>query len=154
MRSGETKNKRKFVVASLAKVDDPIESMPGAPFGALVVLADPKFPLKEMAKVAARLLESGCAWATLHAGGKLTARLHDVFDKAIVEHQLKKDPEADMQTSGDTEDSLEEAVRDAVWYGQPTYGTQYSELLVLVIGDDKDKLAEKAEGFAKSVEED
>lgn len=154
MRTGETKNKRKFAVASLEAMDSEIESMPAAPFGALIVVADDEIALKEYAKIAKRLLESGCAWATLYAGGKRTRKLHDIFDKAIVDYQLKKDPDADMQTSGEPEDSLEEAVRDAVWFAQPTYGVGYADLLVLVIGQDEGKLAEKAEAFAKFVEED
>jgi hypothetical protein len=56
-----------------------------------------------------------------------------------------------MMTSGEVEDSLEEAVRDAVWFGRPTYGDGFAELLILVIGKDDGKLAEQAEALAKSV---
>jgi hypothetical protein len=150
MRTGETKNSRKFAVVSLEGVDSDIESMPEAPFGALVVAFDREIPWRDFGKLASRLIESGCAWATLHAG-KLTHKLHDVFDKAIVNYQLKQDADADMMTSGENEDSLEEAVRDAVWHGRPTYGDGFSELLVLIVGEDKDKLAEQAEALAKSV---
>jgi hypothetical protein len=154
MRTGETKNLRKFGLASLATVDDGIETMPAAPFGALVIAPDDEIPLKDFAKLATRLLESGCAFATLFTGDKRIRKLHQVFDKAVVDHQLKRNPDADMATGGEPEDSLEEAVREAIHNGQPTYGDPFAELLILVIGDDPDKLAEKAESLAKSVEAD
>jgi hypothetical protein len=153
MRTGETKNKRKFAVVSLDGVDGDIDSMPAAPFGALVIAADRTIPLKEYAKLARRLMESGCAWATLHAG-KQTGKLHAVFDKAIVDYQLKQDRDAEMMTSGEHEDTLQEAIFDAVWLAKPTYGDGYAELLILVVGKDEDKLAEKAEALAKSVAEE
>lgn len=153
MRSGETKNKRKFSVASLDGVDSEIESMPAAPFGALVVAADQTIPINEYAKLARRLIESGCAWATLHAGRR-TDKLHVVFDKAIVDYQLKQSADADMMTSGEKEDSLEEAVLDAVWHGKPSYGDGFADLLILVVGKDDDKLAEKAEALAQSVSDE
>lgn len=150
MRSGETKNKRKFSVVSLETVDENIEAMPAAPFGALIIAQDLAIPFKELSKLARRLLESGCAWATLHAG-KRTAKLHEWFDKEIVDYQLKQDPNAEMMTSGENEDSVEDAVLDAVWLAKPSYGEGYAELLILVVGKDDDKLAEKAEALAKSV---
>lgn len=153
MRTGETKNKRKFSVASLEGVDSEIEAMPAAPFGALVVAADQTIPIKEYAKLARRLIESGCAWATLHAG-KQTGKLHAVFDKAVVDYQLKHGGDADMTTSGEKEDSLEEAVLDAVWHAKPSYDDGFAELLILVIGKDDEKLAEKAEALAQSVSDE
>jgi hypothetical protein len=153
VRTGETLNKRKFAVASLDTVDSPIEAMPAAPFGALVIAMDREVAWKDYARLARRLLESGCAWATLHAG-KYARKLHDVFDKAIVDFQLKVNREAEMMTSGEAEDSLEEALRDAVWHGRPAYGPQFAELLIVVVGKDADKLAEKAEALAKAVTEE
>jgi hypothetical protein len=150
MRTGETVNARKFAVVSLEALDGEIESMPAAPFGALVVMASEPPLLKAYSALVARLLKAGCAFATLHAG-KRTSKLHEIFDKAVVDYQLKHDRDADLQTSGEAEDSLEEAIREAVHFAKPYYGDPFAELLILVIGKDDDKLAEQAEALAKSV---
>lgn len=151
MREGETKNKRKFLILEVPDADAEWESVPGKPFTALVIGKD-EYPFKKMFdQLARRLMNTGCGWATLHAG-KNTHRLHDVFDKAIVDYQLKEDPELDMMTSGEDEDSLEEAMRDAVWHGYPEFEEPYEGVLVLVIAHEDSKVAERAEALAKSVE--
>jgi hypothetical protein len=155
MRTGTTKNNRSFTLVEMAGMDDPIESMPAAPFGALVIAATREIAWREYADVAKRLLEAGCAWATLHvADGKRRdlERLHAVFDRAIVDKQLTGHDD-EMMTGGEPEDSLQEAVHDAVWDAQPQWGEPYAELLVLVIGPEADKVAEKAEALLKSVEQ-
>jgi hypothetical protein len=155
MRTGTTKNKRGFNLVEMAALDDPIESMPAAPFGALVIAATREIAWRDYAGLAKRLLEAGCGWATLHvADGKRRdlERLHAVFDRAVVDTQLSGH-EDEMQTGGEAEDSLEEAVREAVWDAMPHWGDGYAELLVLVIGPEADKVAEKAEALLKSVEE-
>ena len=151
MRTGNTENARSFVVLKIQDAEAEWESLPLTPFGALVVAPAEK-PLREVfSKVATRLLELGCGWATLHAG-KHTHLLHDIFDRAIVDYQLKHSPDVEMMTSGEDEDSLEEAMRDAVHFGFPTYGEPYPGLLVLVVAPEDSKLDEQAESLAKSVQ--
>jgi hypothetical protein len=151
MRTGETKNQRKVTILGVADADAAWESVPAKPFGALVVLGGAK-PLKEMlTKLATRLLEAGCGWATLH-GGKHTRKLHEFFDRAIVDYQLKRGGDIDMGTSGDEGASLEETMREAVHFGFPNYGEPYDGLLVLVVAAPDTKLEEQCEALAKSVE--
>ena len=68
-----------------------------------------------------------------------------------MDYQLKHSPDVEMMTSGDDEDSLEEALRDAVHFGFPSYGDPFPELLVLVVAAPDTKLEEQAEALAKSV---
>jgi hypothetical protein len=151
MRTGETKNKRKVTILGVADAEAAWESVPGKPFGALVVWGGVK-PLKELfTKLATRLIETGCEWATLH-GGKHTRKLHEFFDRAIVDYQLKHGPDTDMGTSGEEGASLEEAMREAVHYGFPNYGEPFDGLLVLVVAAPDTKLEEQCEALAKSVE--
>jgi hypothetical protein len=157
MRNGETQNGQKFTLVSLAKVDEPIEAMPQAPFGALVVACGTEIPWRDYETIATRLLKAGCAWATLHianAGKKDMDRLHKVFDEAIVEYQLNVDDDAEMMTGGEDGESLKEVVHYTVWDAHPTYGDPFRELLILVVGEDKDNIAETAESLAKSVEQE
>lgn len=150
MREGETTNKRKFVILEVPDADAEWESVPGKPFGALVVAKDER-PDKELfGKLAKRLIETGCAWATLHAG-KNTHRLHDIFDKAIVDYELNHNPDAEMMTSGEDEDSLEESMRDAVWQDYPSYEDPCDGLLVMVVGEQVSTIAEQLEALAQSV---
>jgi hypothetical protein len=150
MRTGNTENARSFVVLKVQDAEAEWESLPPTPFGAVVVAPAEK-PLKEIfSKVAQRLLETGCGWATLHAG-KFTRHLHDIFDRAVVDYQLEHSPDVEMMTSGEDEDSLEDAMRDAVHFGFPTYGERYPGLLVLVVAPEDSKLDEQAEALAKSV---
>ena len=151
-RTGTTSNGRELVILGVADAEAEWESVPAKPYGALVVAGGTDRPDKLLyAKIANQLLETGCAWATLHGGSKFTDKLHDIFDKAVVDYQLKHSPDVDMMTSGDAEDSLEEAVRDAVCYGFPSYGDPFTGLLVLVVAAPDTKLEEQAEALAKSV---
>ncbi|MCB9894269.1 MAG: hypothetical protein H6839_07465 [Planctomycetes bacterium] len=150
-RTGTTTNARRFTVVGVADADAEWESVPAKPFGALVIAGGAERPDKLLfGKIANRLIETGCGWATLHAG-KHTGKLHDIFDKAVVDYQLKHNPDLDMMTSGEEENSLEESMRDAVCYGFPQYGDQYEGLLVLVVGAPDTQLEEQAEALAKSV---
>ena len=151
MRSGTTTNGRTFHIQGVADSQAEWETVPAKPYGALVVHgADDKPDKIRFQRIAEQLLETGCAWATLHAG-KYTSKLHDIFDKAVVDYQLKHNPDLDMMTSGEDENSLEESIRDAVCYGFPQYGDQYEGLLVLVVGAPDTQLEEQAEALAKSV---
>jgi len=151
MRSGTTTNGRTFHIQGVADSQAEWETVPAKPYGALVVHGAEDKPDKiRFQRIAEQLLETGCAWATLHAG-KYTSKLHDVFDNAIVDYQLKHSPDIEMMTSGEDEDSLEEALRDAVHFGFPTYGDPFPELLVLVVAAPDTKLEEQAEALAKSV---
>lgn len=150
-RTGTTSNGRSVVIIGVADADAEWESVPAKPFGALVIAGGKERPDKVLfGKIADRLIETGCAWATLH-GGKYTGKLHDIFDKAVVDYQLKHDPDVEMMTSGEDENSLEESMRDAVCYGFPSYGDRYDGLLVLVVGAGDSKLEDQAEALAKSV---
>jgi len=152
MRKATSKNGREVTILEWEDCDGEIEHAPASPFGALVVIR--KIP-KEKGKVEAlakRLLETGCGWATLHGDGRVTDRLHKAFDKAIVDYDLKHGG-AEMGTSGEVEDDLEEAMRDAVYDGRPHYGEAFGGLLVLIIGEPDTKLAERAESLAASVED-
>jgi hypothetical protein len=150
MLSSATTNGRKVTTLVLEKADAKFEFVPPAPFGALVLWSGKpeKVDVKALAK---RLVEGGCGWATLRAG-TLTDKLHQWFDGAIVDHQLKQDREADMHTSGGPEDSIEEACRDAVHDAQPAYEKAFTDLLILAIGPDAEKEAEQAHALAQSVE--
>ena len=151
MRTGNTENARSFVVLKVQDAETEWESVPAKPFGALVIAGGAERPDKLVfGKIANRLLETGCGWATLH-GGKFTGKLHDIFDKAVVDYQLKHNPDVEMMTSGEDENSLEESMRDAVCFGFPSYGDPYTGLLVLVVGAPDTKLEEQAEALAKSV---
>ncbi|MEE9311339.1 MAG: hypothetical protein V3V10_02895 [Planctomycetota bacterium] len=152
MRTTQTKNARTATVEVIKTADAAIENLPAGPYGALVITQETKLDKKLYSKLATRLAESSCAWATLHAGDS-TENLHDIFDAAIVEWQLKNNPDAEMNTSGDNEDNLEEAMRDAVYYGHPSYGQPYPSLLIVIIGEEIDGLDAKAESMAGSVEE-
>ena len=152
MRSAETKNGRKVTILELEDCQGKFESVPAKPFGALVIVVDDKLDRKAFKGLATRLLEAGCAWTTLHAG-KNTQKLHQAFDDAIVEYQLTEDSDADMDTSGEDEDNLEESMRDAVWLGYPSYGDPFAELLVLILGKETERTAEQAESLAAGVEQ-
>ncbi len=151
MRTGTTTNGRSVTILGVADADAEWEAVPAKPYGALVIAGGKERPDKLLyGKIAARLLETGCAWATLH-GGKHTSRLHDIFDTAVVDYQLKHSPDVEMMTSGEDENSLEGSMRDAAIYGHPSYGEPYAELLVLVVAAPDTKLEEQAEALAKSV---
>lgn len=150
-RTGTTENGREVIILGVADSQAEWESVPAKPYGALVVSGSGEKPDKiRFQRLAERLLETGCGWATLHAG-KHTSKLHDIFDNAIVDYQLKHTPDIEMMTSGEDEDSLEEAMRDAVHFGFPSYGDPYTGLLVLVVAAPDTKLEEQAESLAKSV---
>lgn len=151
--TAQTRNNRKVSVALVETATSPLPAMPAAPFGALLVCLAPRPDEKSVKALARKLLEAGCGWATLH-GGKHTRRLHQWFDDAIVEYQLKQDRDAEMMTSGEAEDSLEEAMRDAVWFGFPAYDQPFAELLVLVLGPHPDGLQARATALAQTVEQE
>ncbi|MHC4841037.1 MAG: hypothetical protein ACYTDT_08810 [Planctomycetota bacterium] len=151
MGTTQTKNARTVTVVVIETADSAIETIPTAPYGSLIVTNEKKLEKKVWPKLATRLAESGCEWATLHAG-KNTERLHDLFDEAIVSWQLTEDSDSEMNTSGDNEDNLEEAMRDAVYYGHPSYGEPYPNLLIVVVGTELDGLDARAESLAGSVE--
>ncbi len=150
MLSGSATNGRKVTTLVLDKPDAKLEYVPPAPFGALVLWSGKpeKTDVKALAK---RLLEGGCGFATLRAG-KLTEKLHTWFDEAVVDHQLKADRDADLQTSGNAEDSIEEACRDAVFEAQPAFEKPYTDLLVLALGPDAQTDSERAHALAQKVE--
>ena len=150
MFSGNATNGRKVTTLDLEKTEDKLEFVPPAPFGALVLWSGKpeKADVKALAK---RLVEGGCGWATLR-GGKFTDKLHAWFDEAVVDHQLKSNREAEMHSSGEPEDSIEEACRDAVHDAQPAYEKAFTDLLILAIGPDAEKEAEQAHALAQSVE--
>jgi len=152
MLSGAATNGRKVTTLVLDKPDAKLEFVPPAPFGALVLWSGKpeRVAVKALAK---RLLEGGCGWATLRAG-KLTDKLHGWFDEAVVDHQLKSDSDAEMQTSGTAQDSIEEACRDAVLDAQPAYEKAFTDLLILAIGPDAQTEAEQAHALAQKVERD
>ncbi|MDC1142912.1 hypothetical protein OAU50_07445 [Planctomycetota bacterium] len=151
----QTKNAREITVAVIKTADEPFESIPTAPYGAIVIVAknklQKKLDKKVWPKLATRLAESGCEWATLHAN-KNTDALHKIFDDAIVQWQLKDGTDVEFNTSGDVEDNLEEAMRDAVYYGHSSYGEPFPHLLVVVVGEELDGLDARAESLAGSVE--
>ena len=150
-RTGTTSNGRTVTILGVEDAEGEWETVPAKPYGALVIAAGNERPDKLVfGKIANRLIETGCAWATLH-GGKFTGKLHDIFDKAVVDYQLKHNPDVEMMTSGEDENSLEESMRDAVCFGFPSYGDRYDGLLVLVVGAPDTKLEEQAEALAKSV---
>ncbi|MCA8917618.1 MAG: hypothetical protein KDB68_09440 [Planctomycetes bacterium] len=150
-RTGTTENGRSVAILGIADSQAEWETVPAKPYGALVISGSGERPDKiRFQRIAEQLLETGCAWATLHAG-KHTSKLHDIFDRAVVDYQLKHSPDVEMMTSGDDEDSLEEALRDAVHFGFPSYGDPFPELLVLVVAAPDTKLEEQAEALAKSV---
>jgi hypothetical protein len=152
MRTGETRNSRKVTIIGVADAEAAWESVPAKPFGAMVVAGGTAKPDKLVyTKLATRLIETGCEWATLH-GGKHTRKLHEFFDRAIVDYQLKHGGDTDMGTSGEDGASLEEAMREAVHYGFPNYGEPFDGLLVLVVAAPDTKLEEQCEALAKSVE--
>ncbi|MBX3474713.1 MAG: hypothetical protein KF754_10045 [Planctomycetes bacterium] len=150
MLSGTATNGRKVTTLVLDKPDTKFEHVPPAPFGALVLWSGKpeRAAVKALAK---RLIEGGCGWATLHAG-KPTEKLHAWFDEAVVDHQLKANPDADMPTSGMPEDSLEEACRDAVFDAMPAYEKPFADLLVLAIGPQAQAQSEQAHALAQKVE--
>lgn len=149
MLSGTATNGRKVTTLVLEKADAKLEYVPPAPFGALVLWSG-KPEKADVKALATRLVEGGCGWTTLRAG-KLTNKLHTWFDEAVVDHQLKAGSDADMQTSGGPEDSIEEACRDAVLDAQPAYEKPFTDLLILAIGTDAEKDSEHAHALAQSV---
>lgn len=151
MRTAQTKNARTANIETIKTADAAIDKLPAAPYGALVITREKKLEKMQYGKLATRLAESGCEWATLHAGEN-TEKLHDIFDAAIVQWQLTENPDIEMNTSGDNEDNLEEAMRDAVYYGRASYGEPFPNLLIVVIGEDLDGLDANAESMAESVE--
>lgn len=152
MRNGDAKNKRKVTIIGVADGEAAWDSVPGKPYGALVVWGGKVKPEKlPLTAIAARLIETGCEWATLFAG-KHTRRLHEIFDRAIVDHQLKHGSDTDIATSGDDGAALEETMREAVHYGFPYREQPFAELLVLVVAAPDTKLEEQCEALAKSVE--
>lgn len=150
MLSGAATNGRKVTTLVLEKPDAKLEYVPPAPFGALVLWSGKpeKVAVKALAK---RLVEGGCAWATIRAG-KLTDKLHTWFDEAVVDHQLKSDRDADLQTSGTSEDSIEESCRDAVFEAQPAFEKPFTDLLILALGPDAQTESEQAHALAQKVE--
>ena len=152
MRTGEAKNKRKVIIIGMADADAAWDSVPAKPYGALVVWGGKIKPEKLLyTKIATRLIETGCAWATLH-GGKYTRKLHEFFDRAIVDYQLKHGGDDDMATSGEDGASIEETMREAVHFGFPYRDQPFDGLLVLVVAAPDTKLEEQCEALAKSVE--
>lgn len=151
MRNAETRNQRSVIILETDTADAEWETVPAKPFGALVIAGDTRPVRALFDALARRLIKTGCAWATLHAG-RNTRLLHDIFDRAVVDYQLKVDADAEMMTSGEDEDSLEEAVRDAVWDALPSYDEPYEGLLVIVVGLPDLKVAEQVEALVKSVE--
>lgn len=150
MLNGTATNGRKVTTLVLENADAKFESVPPAPFGALLLLSG-KPEKSDIKALARRLLEGGCAWTSLR-GGKFTDKLHLWFDEAVVDHQLKANREAEMHTSGGPEDSIEESCREAVHDAQPAYEKPFTDLLILAIGPDAQTQAEQAHALAQSVE--
>ena len=158
MRNGTTKNARKVTIVEIKTFDAPLQATPAAPFGALVIssgaisakLKKPDFAGAK--KLATHFLQCGCAWVTLHAG-KQSEKLHAAFDEAIVDYQMDGHTGAECGASGEAEDDLDEASRDAVYWAKPTYGEMFKELLVVVVGEDAATWADKAQGIVQGVED-
>lgn len=150
MLSGTATNGRKVTTLVLDKPDAKLEYVPPAPFGALVLWSGKpeRAAVKALAK---RLLEGGCGFATLRAG-KFTEKLHGWFDEAVVDHQLKTSRDAELDTTGDAESSIEEACREAVFDAMPAYEKPYTDLLVLAIGPEAQSESEQAHALAQKVE--
>ncbi|MCC6572970.1 MAG: hypothetical protein IT462_04180 [Planctomycetes bacterium] len=151
MRSAKTKNSRNAVIVEQKTFAEALKNVPAAPFGALLVVMPDKKELKEAKHLAKSLIECGCVWVTIHAG-KGTHKLHEIFDKAIVDYELEQKPDEPCMTTGEDEDNLEESVRDAVHFGFPTHGEPLENLYVVIVGEKTEPFAARLEGLAKTVE--
>lgn len=152
MRSAKSKNGRNVVIVEQKTFAEALKDVPSAPFGALVVVLPEKQEIKEAKHLAKSLLDCGCAWITLHAEDR-TPKLHAIMDKAIVDYELRHKPDFSCTSSGEAENNLEESMRDAVWFGFPAYGEPLQNLYVLIVGDDTEPVAARAQALAQSVEQ-
>lgn len=149
---GITTNGRKFVVTSIENADDEFDAMPAAPFAALVVAPAAKPDKTFIQTVARRIVEGGCCWIGVKAG-RFTEKVHQLIDPVVVDYENEARPDFDIGAGGESEDSLEEAVRNLVFYGASPYNDMSDSILVVVLPGTAPGSSDNAAALLKGVTE-
>lgn len=122
-------------VGALSEIPAAVSELAAKHFVLFLALDARNVPDAHMLPVARRLLEMGLAY--LVAWGPDCERVHDRFDDAEIENELKQDSGSVVMTTWHDKDSLEEALWFALFsaYPAPPYDEDCSAVVAVAVAN-------------------